>query len=243
MKLYYFATVVLAAILLLGACAGTSTTQVQSLSTDSNSALPLERGKNTHAGIKTVGHSDGSLWQDHGALSAMFINQKARMVGDIVTIKIVESSNASNVASTKTGRDSSLSVGLTSFFNLENKFNTSTDRFNPFSPAASTFASDFDGSGTTARSGALTAYITARIIQVLPNGNFVIEGNREVKVNNENQIITLTGVVRPRDISSQNVIQSTYIADARISYSGSGVLNEKQSPGWLMRILDYIWPF
>jgi flagellar L-ring protein precursor FlgH len=71
----------------------------------------------------------------------------------------------------------------------------------------------------------------------------IIEGNREVRVNNENQIITLTGMVRPRDISSDNMILSTYIADARISYSGSGIVNDRQKPGWLSRILDVIWPF
>jgi flagellar L-ring protein precursor FlgH len=71
----------------------------------------------------------------------------------------------------------------------------------------------------------------------------VIQGNREVRVNNENQIITLTGMVRPRDISSENIILSTYIADAQISYSGSGVVNDRQKPGWLARLLDVIWPF
>ena len=78
---------------------------------------------------------------------------------------------------------------------------------------------------------------------MLSNGNLIIQGNREVRVNHENQIITLTGMVRPRDISADNVIMSTYIADARISYSGSGIVNDKQRPGWLVRLLDNIWPF
>jgi flagellar L-ring protein FlgH len=80
-------------------------------------------------------------------------------------------------------------------------------------------------------------------VDILPNGNLFIEGNREVRVNNENQMMTLTGVIRPRDITANNVIQSTYIADARIAYSGKGVLNERQRPGWLARVLDVIWPF
>ena len=128
-------------------------------------------------------------------------------------------------------------------FGLENRFPSGSNFFNPFSSVQSDYSNTFDGSGSTARSGDLTAYMSARIIQVLPNGNLVIEGNREVRVNNENQIITLTGIVRPRDISSANVVQSTYLADARISYSGTGVLNDQQRPGWLARILDKVWPF
>jgi flagellar L-ring protein FlgH len=187
--------------------------------------------------------TDGSLWVDNGGLSEMYIDAKAHGVGDIVTIKIVENSKATNNATTKTGRTTSTSVGLTQLFGLENKFPSGSDFFNPFSPLTSSYANKFDGSGSTARSGALSAYMSARIIQVLPNGNLVIEGNRDVRVNNDNQIITLTGEVRPRDISPENIVQSTYIANARISYSGSGVLNDQQRPGWLARILDKIWPF
>ena len=186
---------------------------------------------------------EGSLWVAQGGLGEMFIDQKARRVGDIVTIKIVEAASASNKASTNTDRKSDLSIGLTNFFNLEQRFPSTRKFFNPFSPVESTYDSQFEGAGATVRSGALEAYITARIIQQLPNGNVIIEGNREVRVNNENQIITLTGMVRPNDISAENIILSTYIADARISYSGSGVVNDRQRPGWLTRILDFIWPF
>jgi flagellar L-ring protein precursor FlgH len=186
---------------------------------------------------------DGSLWVDDGSLSEMFINPKAHRVGDIVTIKIVENSKATNKATTKTDRSTDTSVGLTEFFGLEKRFPSTSNFFNPFSPVTSTYSNQFDGSGSTARSGALTAYMSARIVRLRPNGNLIIEGNREVRVNNENQIITLTGEVRPRDISPENIVQSTYIADARISYSGSGVLNDQQRPGWLARILDKIWPF
>lgn len=187
--------------------------------------------------------SEGSLWVEEGGLSQMFINDKARKVGDIVTIKIVETASATNKASTKTGRTSTLDAGLDNFFNLEERYPSTSPFFNPFGSVGGSFESDFNGSGSTARSNALTAYITARIIDILPNGILVIEGNREVRVNHENQIITLTGMVRPRDISADNVVQSTYLADARITYSGSGIINEKQRPGWLTRVLDKVWPF
>jgi flagellar L-ring protein precursor FlgH len=190
---------------------------------------------------------DGSLWQDDGPLSELFINPKARKTGDIVTIKIVESSSASNNATTNTGRDSSLSMGIDSFHGLEDRYApTSTVKphpfFNPFAKLQGGMSSTFDGSGTTARSGDLSAYITARVTKVLPNGNLEIEGTREVTVNSEKQTITLSGIIRPRDISPDNVILSTYISDAKIAYSGSGIINDRQRPGWMARILDWVWP-
>jgi flagellar L-ring protein FlgH len=187
--------------------------------------------------------AEGSLWDDRGDLSLMFINTKARLVGDILTIRIVETSNAANKASTKTGRSSSLSAGMSGFFNAEKSFPPDQPFFNPFSRVSGSIDSEFDGSGSTVRSGALNAFMTARIVDILPNGNLVIEGNREVRVNHENQIITLTGLVRPRDISADNVVQSTYIADARIAYSGTGIVNDRQKPGWFTRIMDVVWPF
>ncbi len=234
--------IVAAAVLLFG-CA--KPTVVQSESPAKKLAPPA--AENRAARMAALARNDaanGSLWVENAtSLSEMFINARARRVGDIVTIRIVESSSAKNKASTDTERTTSMNIGLNSFFGLEQEYPASHPFFNPFGSAEGSYDSEFEGSGATVRSGALEAYISARIVQILPNGNFVIEGNREVRVNNENQIITLTGVVRPRDISGENVIQSTYIADARISYSGSGVVNDQQRPGWLIRILDNVWPF
>jgi flagellar L-ring protein precursor FlgH len=173
----------------------------------------------------------------------MFSDQKARTVGDIVTIKITESSAATNRASTATDRSSSLSASLDAFFNAEKRFPADQPFFNPFSKLAGGLESEFEGTGTTRRSGDLNAYITALVTKVLPNGNLVVTGSREVLINNENQIIQLTGVIRPRDISADNQVLSTYVADARISYSGSGVVNDRQKPGWLTNIVMTVWPF
>lgn len=190
---------------------------------------------------------DGSLWQDDSPLSELFINPKAGKIGDIVTIKIVESSSASNKASTNTGRSSSLSMGVDSLFGLENRYKSSNAMphpfFNPFAKVQGGLSSTFDGSGTTARSGDLTAFITAKVTKVLPNGNLNIAGTREVIVNNEKQTIALSGIIRPRDISPNNIILSTYISDAKIAYSGAGIVNDHQRPGWLSRILNWISPF
>ncbi|WP_083456201.1 flagellar basal body L-ring protein FlgH [Desulfosarcina cetonica] len=173
----------------------------------------------------------------------LFSDQKAHQVGDIVTIKIVESSTATNKASTDTDRTSSMDASLEAFFNAEKKYPTDSPFFNPFSKVAGGLTSEFGGSGTTKRSGDLEAKIAALVTQVLPNGNLVLTGSREVLVNNENQIIQLSGVVRPRDISADNQVLSTYIADARIAYSGSGVVNNRQSTGWLSDLMMLVWPF
>ena len=89
----------------------------------------------------------------------------------------------------------------------------------------------------------MTAQISARVIQVLPNGNLVVRGSREITVNYEKQYIIVQGVVRPEDISPENTVLSTYIADAKIDYTGKGDLSRQQRQGWLSRLIDVIWPF
>ena len=192
----------LAMVLLLSGCAAPSALYSESPA-DQNNANTRQM-PDRQAAPKLLHHqTSGSLWVDDGALGTMFINAKARNVGDIVTVKIVETSSASNKASTDTDRTTAMSVGLTNFFNLEDKFPSTAKFFNPFTPVQSDYASEFEGSGTTVRSGALEAYISARIVQILPNGDFFIEGNREVRVNNENQVIVLLG--ERRHIVSQRI--------------------------------------
>ena len=200
--------------------------------------------------VRQPEEENASLWRDDGVFSDMFDLPKARQVGDIVTIKVVESSKATNKANTLTERDSSLSARIDAFLGLEKQYLDPTHpgfsagrNFNPFGEINGGMKSEFDGSGTTSRSGDLTAYITARVTEVMPNGNMRIEGSRQVEVNNEKQYITLSGVVRTRDIKADNVILSTFISDARIAYSGMGIVDERQRPGWMANLLNQIWPF
>jgi flagellar L-ring protein precursor FlgH len=195
----------------------------------------------------------GSLYTVQSNFNDFFIDTKARKAGDIVTVKISESSKATNAADTKTGRASSLEAGIDTLFGVEDWYKNKVldeipknlPRPNPFgNPSVKgSMTSEFDGSGTTSRSGALSAFITCRVTQVLPNGNLKIVGSREVLVNNENQMIILSGVIRPRDIGDDNIILSTFISDAKIAYSGSGIVNDRQRPGWLANLLNSIWPF
>ena len=184
-------------------------------------------------------YSNGSIWQ--AASAGLADDHKARRKGDIVTVVIVENASASKEASTDTSRDASISAAIPHLLGLEKTIQSLTR--DPNSLVKASTSSQFQGSGATTRKENLTATMSAKIMDVLPNGNFLIEGRRNVKVNNEDQIIILEGTVRPRDISPENTVNSALIADARITYTGNGVISDRQRPGWLLNILDYVWPF
>jgi flagellar L-ring protein FlgH len=184
-------------------------------------------------------YGKGSIWQ---ASSVPLVDDfKARRRGDIVTVVITEQASATKQATTGTSRDAGISASIPNFMGLETTF--LADKINLNSMVKANTSSSFDGSGSTTRKDALNATISARVMDVLPNGDLRIEGSRSVKVNNEDQIILLEGTVRPRDISPDNMVSSTQVADARITYSGKGIINDRQQPGWMFNLLDKIWPF
>lgn len=184
---------------------------------------------------------EGSLWSSSQSIN-LYSDVKARSVGDIVTINIVESSSASKNAETKTERASGLKANWSGLFELI----TSGWKLHKVPIGANhqiDLSNQFDGKGETTRTSSMTAHITARVVHVLPNGNLVIRGTRQIQVNNENQYISIQGIIRPEDISSSNIILSTFVAEAVIELNGYGAISDKQSPGWLARIVDWVWPF
>ena len=183
-------------------------------------------------------YSRGSLWQ--GDSRSLVEDHKARRRGDTITILIIESASASKQASTDTKRSTSASAGMPNLLGLEKSISNWTDLSKLINAS---YDSQFAGSGSTSRKENLTATLSAKVMDVLPNGNFLIEGRRNVKVNSEDQILKVEGTVRPRDIAADNSINSALIADARITYVGNGVVSDQQSPGWLMTIFNKIWPF
>jgi flagellar L-ring protein precursor FlgH len=198
---------------------------------------------------KEIYSSEGSLWKDSASL---FEDRRAKRVNDLVTILINEKSTASKKATTNASRDSSGDYGLENFFGMDTDFgiqklpivNGFYKGTNVFSPSAKGKAgSDFKGKGDTTREGKLAGTVTAKVVEVLPNSNLVLESRKEVVVNNEKEILVLRGIVRPDDIAPNNTISSQYVADAQIYLVGDGVLDDKQSQGWLVRFLDKIWPF
>lgn len=186
-------------------------------------------------------YAAGSIWQSssHGIADDL----KARTKGDILTILITEVASASKEASTATNRSSAVSAGIPNFLGMETNITGIKNWMDLANLINANASSKFDGSGSTTRKENLNATISAKVVEVLPNGNFQVEGRRNVKVNNEDQVILVEGTVRPRDISADNVINSSFIADARITYAGKGIISDRQSPGWLMNIVDKIWPF
>lgn len=196
---------------------------------------------------------EGSLWEDRSA--DFYMDNKARRVNDILTVKIEEISTASQQVSTKTSRDSSIIASITKFlgsplhFGLENFWGkdrtgtTSPSPDIPFKPEiASSAKSSHSGSGKISGSGKLIASVTAKVIEVMPNGNLLVKGRKEVTIDKEKRLIILSGIVRPEDIEFDNTVSSSKIADARIEYTGTGVISDKQRPGTYHRIFDWLYP-
>jgi flagellar L-ring protein precursor FlgH len=186
-------------------------------------------------------YAGGSLWQtSSGGLVEDF---KARTRGDTVTVVITETASASKTATTSTARTTALSAGVPNFLGLETNMTGIKNWMDLNKLLSADTSSKYDGSGSTTRKENLNATITARVVDVLANGNLLIEGRRNVMVNHEDQIILLEGTVRPKDISPDNIVYSAQIADARITYSGKGIVSDRQQPGWLMNVIDKVWPF
>ncbi len=226
----------LSIILSLVLLAGCSTTPEKKLNT---SMMPIK----AEPEFKTT---PGSIWTGINSRNRFFSDFRARDVGDIITVTILERTTAKKEASTDTGSSGSESSGVTSAFGMPLDFGLSNfaNLGNKFSPSVGgNRDSSFAGSGSTERKGEITATISVRVIEVLSNGNLFVEGRKETKVNREEQFIILSGVIRPEDVSSFNTVSSDYISDLNIELSGYGVIASKQKPGWLGSVLDDVWPF
>ncbi len=184
----------------------------------------------------------GSIWNKR--TSSIFSDRKAENIGDIVTVLISEQASASKEASTQTDRTTNMSASLPNFFGLENdKIWNGHNPIDLSNLVNADLTNGFDGNGTTTRKEDLNASLTTQVVGRYPNGQLKIRGGKEVMVNNEVQVIFLTGIVRPVDITAANTVSSDKILNARISYTGKGAISDKQEPGWMMRTLDNIWPF
>ncbi len=185
-----------------------------------------------------------SLWRGNSLVNSLYTDPKARGVNDIVIIQVSETSTASNKAGLKTSKKNSTSMGIDSFLGLETDLQgTLTDSFDPKSLFGATTNNSNEGSGEATRSSSLSTYIAARVVDRMPNGNLIIEARKEVMVNREKQVVVLRGIVRPRDISYDNVVASSKIADMQINFAGKGPVSEQTRRGWLSWILNLIWPF
>lgn len=182
----------------------------------------------------------GSLWAPAGG--SLFADLRASKVGDVVTITISEESKASKAATTIAGREKDF-AGQFNFSGLAVGNAAVPKGAVSFGPYEGKFTNSFNGNGSTTKTDSMSAYMTATVVDVLPNGNLLIRGSRWTKVNEEMQQIVLEGVVRPVDITRSNTVLSQHIAEAKIFLVGKGPVTQNQKPGWLGQLMDILMPF
>ncbi len=184
-------------------------------------------------------YNPNSLWRNGSR--AFFKDQRAHQVGDILTVKVNITDKANIANDTKRSRANAEDSGVTDFFGKSKLpvLNSSlpTKIFSGESTASS------EGKGSVDRSEALSTNVAGVVTQVLPNGNLVIEGRQEIRVNFEIRELIVAGVVRPEDIESDNTIDSNKIAQARIAYGGRGQITDLQQPRYGQQVLDVVLPF
>jgi len=183
-----------------------------------------------------------SLWQTGGR--AFFRDQRAGRVGDILTVVVTINDQAQLQNETKRSRDNTDTASLTNFFGFENKLAGWFPKgINPASLVDTASDLSNDGKGSIARQEQISLQLAATIIQVLPNGNLVIEGKQQVGVNFDMRELSIKGIIRPQDIDSTNSIAYNQIAEARIEYGGKGSITDVQQPRYGDQLLDIILPF
>lgn len=182
--------------------------------------------------------SKGSLWVDNYFYSDI----RARRIGDIVTIVVREYARSKDYGATESKKSTSLSTVLKSLFGLKDDVSDLTGMKDPTNLMDFSSSGKFKGSGKVEQSSMLETKISAVVVDVLPNGNLVIEGKRTIVVNGERKVIGVRGVVRPQDIGPNNTVSSEALADAEIIYEGTGVVSRSQAPGLFTKLLMWLWP-
>ena len=181
---------------------------------------------------KPAEQNNGAIFQAGFGLN-LYEDQKAGRVGDILTIVLVEETTASKSASTSTSRSSDFSSAAPTYKGVSRtgyQTATSADQ-------------DFDGAGDSSQSNSLSGSITVTVAQQMANGYLLVRGEKVVSLNEGDEFVRFSGIVRPIDIRSDNSVLSTQVGNAKISYGGQGVLADANSQGWLSRFFLKWWPF
>ncbi len=188
--------------------------------------------------VKTTHSSIGSIYRGQ-ASSFIFEDHKARRVGDILTIVLSESTNAKKKATTTTKKETDVNMGTPSVFGGgvtiggRNVLGANVDS-----------SQEFTGEGDSEQSNALNGTISVTVAEVYPNGNLFVRGQKRMYLNQGDEYIQISGIVRPMDIAVNNTVPSTLLADARILYSGEGAISDSNRMGWLARFFNgKYWPF
>lgn len=186
--------------------------------------------------------SANSLWR--AGARAFFIDQRAAKVGDILTVQIDIDDSATTSNSSSSSRSSGSNLGVPHFFGFENSIGkVFPESYDPSNMIGTESEHSNSGSGAITRKEQITLTIAAVVTQMLPNGNMVIQGTQEVRTNNEVRQLTVSGIVRPEDITSQNTIRHTQIAEARINYGGRGDQSRVQKTPGGQALVERFSPF
>ncbi len=178
--------------------------------------------------------ANGAIFQASYGYAPLTSGTRASMVGDLLTVVLVERTAAAKTASAQTGRDGSIGLTPPSMGPLS--------LFEP-SEARASGTQKFKGDGVAAQSNSLSGEISVTVAEVYPNGNMLVRGEKLVRLNRGDEFVRIAGIVRPSDISADNRVASTRVADARITYSGKGEIARASKQGWLQRFFSIVSPF
>lgn len=178
---------------------------------------------------------NGAIYQA-GASRPLFEDRRARYVGDTITVKITESTTASTKSNNKLDKSNSATASVTGFSGLPGKGLLGLD-LNAQS------ANAFNGKGEAANNNIFTGNMTVTVIDVMPNGNLLISGEKQLAIGHEQEFVRISGVVNPSFVDAFNIVESSKIADARIEYKSSGQVSDGQVMGWLARFFLNVMPF
>jgi len=191
----------------------------------------------------------GAIWQD-GFASNLYSDRKAFRVGDLITVNLMEKTQASKRAGSQLQKDSSAKIGLTSLFGAKLAIHNPGDKANPLQGSSLGVDTEFNasrsskGDAQAGQSNSLFGSITVSVAEVLPGGILLVRGEKWLTLNTGDELVRISGRIRADDIASDNSVLSTRIADARITYSGSGSFADTSKPGWLQRFfMSPLWPF
>ena len=178
---------------------------------------------------------DGAIYDPSYNLY-LFEDVKARRVGDLITVVLQESINASKSASTEADKDSNVDIPQPTLFGKDNRIN---ELINDFEATR-----EFEGDGETTQENSIEGNITVTVHKVYPNGYLLVKGEKLLELNEGSEVVRITGIVRPVDITPDNTILSNQIANAQIAYKGKGIVSDSSKAGWLTRFFySAIWPY
>lgn len=198
---------------------------------------PIVQEEPMTAPVLPPAQANGSIYQTTQGFQPLFEDRRPRMVGDILTIVLNEKANASKNSASSANRDG------TSDLSLDVKSSKAGLFGNASTSANAQGTTDFSGKGASNANNSFTGTITVTVMEVWPNGNLRVRGEKQIAINQGTEFIRFSGVVNPRTITQQNTVSSTLVGEARIEYVGDGYINEAQTMGWLQRFFLNVSPF